>query len=515
MNRQSVLILALALLALFPQGVTNQIYGTGAAEMAGVLGLSLDEATWIRTLNMVGQLIALPMAAWLAYRIGLRNLFRLGAAIGLLSALSSSLVMTPLPQLVAWVGHGISASFLLLCAHAMVMRNLDYRAIALVEALVLLSAVLIPLGLYPYLLSHLADNQLWHWSFAVQVAPFLGMLYWGRFGPWPDKDTRQKIGFNFSQALLLSAFIGGVTYLLLRGERFNWFRDPEIVQLTLLTLVVGVALVWATRRKIGRGEFIRTNVMADRHGKVGMLDAAVAGFVILGTSLLTSFYVTQVLGYNKAQLGKLELIGFIGMLGGLLVAVFMTSNPKRDPEKVIPLGVAMMVVACMLLAGSNAHSGMSDMWPALLLKGCAVGILNVTLTIHIFRSFPKHQIVEGIAWFFLFRNLGSLIAITEFSRLLTIETTHTVNTLADNYSPSSPMFNQYQQLVMQALGQGGASSGAEQSAGVLGGLLQTQAMSVAGVNSFQWIIFSIAMLVPVMVGAMKWANNQSHQEKAH
>ena len=53
----------------------------------------------------------------------------------------------------------------------------------------------------------------------------------------------------------------------------------------------------------------------------------------------------------------------------------------------------------------------------------------------------------------------------------------------------------------------------EQIAVLLGGQLQTQAMSVAGVNNFQWFILSIAVLVPIMVVAMKWANSHPHHKE--
>jgi MFS transporter, DHA2 family, multidrug resistance protein len=62
------------------------------------------------------------------------------------------------------------------------------------------------------------------------------------------------------------------------------------------------------------------------------------------------------------------------------------------------------------------------------------------------------------------------------------------------------------------LQQGMINPSPEQIALLLSGQLKTQAMSVAGVNNFQWIIFSIILLVPIMVIAMKWANNQPHHK---
>lgn len=170
-------LLVLTLLLLLPQGITGEVYSTGAAEIAGALGLSGDEASWLKTLNMMGQLMTLPLAAWLARRLGYRNMTRLGALIGLVAALLACLCRQPAPQLLAWWGHGVSASLLLLVAHGLVLRGLGYRAIALVEGAMLLGVVLIPMGLYPLLLAHLAEESLWHWAFAAQVPVFLALLY--------------------------------------------------------------------------------------------------------------------------------------------------------------------------------------------------------------------------------------------------------------------------------------------------------------------------------------------------
>lgn len=79
----------------------------------------------------------------------------------------------------------------------------------------MLSVVLIPLSIYPYILSQLAENNLWHWSFAVQVTPFLGMLYWALFGHWPVPDKPQKNPFQFPP--------GDIT------QRFYLWRDLSFV----------------------------------------------------------------------------------------------------------------------------------------------------------------------------------------------------------------------------------------------------------------------------------------------
>ena len=506
MNKPFITILLLALLAIFPQSVTSQIYSNSASQIAASIGLSLDEASWFNTLNTFGLLIALPLGAWLARRFGYRQLFRIGAVLGLISTLVSSLSMQAAPQMLSWFGHGVSASFLVLFAHAIILKNLSFRAIALAESLVLLLAVLIPLGIYPYLLSTLAESNLWRWAFSLQLVPFLLMLGWARYGHWPHQEETQEIGFNWLQALLLTIASCGIAYILLRGERFDWFEAPSMVWIALLTALAIALLGLAIRNRWGPGQYLDARVLASRIGKLSMLQAAVAGFVVLAISMLTSVYMTKIMQYSAANAGYINLIGFIGMLAGLGIAFFATSNPDRDPFKVVPIGIVMMMGTCIWLTGSNAFIGQAYLWPAILLKGFAIGLLNITLTIHILRSLPRQHLLETIAWFYLFRNLGSLSAIGEFSRFMTIETSNAMQKLAENYDPLNETFIHHQQLITASLQQSTLAPTPERSALLLMSQLKTQALSVAGVNNYQWLIATTLVIIPSMVLTMKWAN---------
>ncbi|WP_028112997.1 MFS transporter [Ferrimonas kyonanensis] len=494
-------LLPLALLMLIPQGLASAIYSSGAADIAGALGLSLDEASWFNVLFMVGQLLALPLASWAAYRLGNRRLLRSAAALGLGCALISVLVEAPLWQYVAWLGHGVCASVMVVLAHRLVMTNLDFVRIAKAEAVMLLLFVLVPMGLYPLLMGLLAEAGGWRWAFALQWIPYAAVLYWVRFGPWPWPDTRQRIRLNLLQAGLLSGFIVALTVLLMKGERYNWFRDPDWVVLAVVTALLGAGVVLALRRGWGRGEYLRPSILRVPNARVGMVNGAVAGFVVMAATMLTSGFVTGVLGYSHAQLGQLERISFYGMLLGLMLAIKVTTTEGGKPEKVIPLGVLLMVIACSILTGVSPDSGRSDLWPAMLLKGVAVGILNVTVTIHILRRMPKAQLVEAIAWFYLFRNLGSLLASVEFSRLQAFDAANASLVMAGHLSSRSDAFVQQSLQLQQAVG--------GHSAALIGQALQQQVASVASINGFQWLIASIGGCTVLMISAMKWAQRQS------
>ncbi|WP_193164273.1 MFS transporter [Microbulbifer hainanensis] len=490
MNRALHLAL-LGTVALLPQGISGQLYSAGAAHMAGTLALSQDEACWINILFLMANLCALPLGAWLTRTIGSRLLIQGAGALGLLCCAISAWQMSATWQLSAWAGHGMAAGLLTVTAQTLVLRNLGFRAIALVEGGLMLVATLLPMGVYPWILARLAEDGLWPMAFAVQLLPYGLLLIWPLLFDWPERDKRRQLPFNWLQATLTWLFTCSLGYLLLRGEHYNWLDSLKILETAQLLLVLGLALVIALRRRWGRAHFLRISPLQNRLAKLYMFDAVVAGFAILGTNLLIGTFALAVLQYSHVELGKLYLVGFGGMMVGLVFSLVVTSNPNRDPMKVVPLGVLLVLISSYWLSGGQAGSGLADMWPGLLVRGIAIGILNVTLTIHILRSFPRRHIPEGVALFYQFRTLGSLLAAALFGRLMYRETQSAANLLGQSkgLNAGTDYLNLPEQLGHL----------------LLAGELKQQALAVAAVNNFRIFILAVLLIVPVMVIFMRWA----------
>jgi DHA2 family multidrug resistance protein len=184
------------------------------------------------------------------------------------------------------------------------------------------------------------------------------------------------------------------------------------------------------------------------------------------------------------------------MLIGLLVSIYLTVSPDRDPMKVIPAGVALVLLSSYLFSESSPSSGVNDLWPALLIRGIAVGILNVSLTVHIFRSFTWKNIPQGVAVFYIFRTLGSLIATALFSRLAYVETEN-----ADMLLRQSEALETSTGALSQWLTD-------SQSLFVLSAEVRHQALAIGVINGFRWFIFAVLIIIPVMILLLVWAKRE-------
>ncbi|WP_299809098.1 MFS transporter [uncultured Shewanella sp.] len=511
MTRRLELIL-LVTLAMIPFGIVSAIYNASVSDIAGALGLSADDTSWFNIVFILTQLLTLPLASWLSYRVGAKALLILGTTLGFFSSLVLGFSDNVEMHFVAWAVIGIAASAMLVAVQVLVLRNLSLKDIAIAEGCMMLMTTLLPMGIYPWLIAELAENGLWQFSFAAQSTLYLLILAWLWLRPLDYIDTTQAVKFNPLQAISMSAAITAFTLVLMRGQYYNWFDSPEFTQFTLLTAALILLCVSVIAKQTGCGEFIRSDVLSSFKNKVSMYNAALAGFAVLGTSMLISVYLGSVLHYSHSEQGWLQLPAFGSMLVGLLISIWICNHPRLKPDAVVPIGVLMILLSSVSLSGSSVSSGASDMLPALILRGLGVGLLNVTVSISILSSFKKEHIPQGVSYFYLFRTLGGIVGMALFSRMMSVESSSTMSVLGENFNQMNDSFIQYQVAMTQVLNQGMLEATPERVANLLSSQLQLQTAAIAGGNNFMWFIVSLFVLAPILIIGKKLATKSANQQ---
>ena len=511
MNRHRELILIVTL-AMIPFGITSAIYNAAANEIAGSLSLSADDASWFNIIYILAQLLTLPLASWLSYRIGAKQLLTLGSGLGLVASLQLGFSEHVAGHFVAWAITGIAASSMLVAAQVLVLRNLSLQDIAIAEGAMMLMTTLLPMGIYPWLIAELAENGLWQLVFAAQSSLYLLVLAWAWLRPLDYIDNKQLITLNLLQAITLSAAMGGITLVLMRGQYYNWFDNSNFTQFTLVSAALTLLAVFVIAKQLGKGEYIASDVLSPLKNKVFMYNAALAGFAVLGTSMLISVYLGSVLHYSHSEQGWLQLPAFASMFIGLLLSVWICNHPTLKPDAVVPIGVLMILLSSVSLSGSSVSSGASDMLPALILRGLGVGLLNVTVSISILSSFKKEHIPQGVSYFYLFRTLGGLVGMALFSRMMSVESSSSMAVLGQHFNQMSATFIHYQTTITQVLNQGMLQATPERVASLLSSQLQLQTAAVAGGNNFQWFIISLFVLAPILIIGKKLAAKQMKEQ---
>lgn len=305
--------------------------------MAGALGASTSQGTWIITAYAVAEAITVPMTGWLTSRFGGVKVFTVAVFMfgvsSLLCGMSNSLNMLLLMRVL----QGMAGGPILALSQTLLLRIFPKEKAMLATGMWAMTSLLAPVC-GPVLGGWICDNYSWPWVYAVNVpmALLFSLIGWNLLKRYEDplvKNRMDVIGF-----LLLVVWVGALQIMLDEGKDLDWFSSDEIIILAIVAVIGFLSfIIWELTEE---HPIVDIRVFRHRGFSASMVVLALAFGCFFGLNVLTPMWLQSNMGYTTTWSGIVVAWG--GILSVIFSPIAANLSNRVDPRWLIFIGCAWL-----------------------------------------------------------------------------------------------------------------------------------------------------------------------------
>ena len=431
-HKLALLTVALPL-ATFMQVVDSTIANVAVPTIAGNLGASSSQGTWVITSYAVANAIALPLTGSLARRFGEVRLFMWSTALFSLSSLLCGLAESLQILVLFRVLQGAVGGPMMPLAQTLLLNNYPRERQAMAIALWSMTVSVAPV-FGPVLGGLISDNYHWGWIFFINVpVGLLVLLLTGRLLGGRESSI-SPIPSNLVSFTFLAIGVGSFQLMLDRGKELDWFASNEIVVLAVLALT-GISFLVAWELNNPR-PLLDLRLFTSRNFSVGVICISLGMMIYLGTVVLLPLLLQTRFGYTATWAGIASAP--VGLLPIFLTPLIGKNAHKVDLRLIITFGFIVFAF-CMYLRTSFApNMDLHFVLVPQIIQGLALACFFVPITTLTFSGLDPSR-MAGAAGLFncirtLFGGVGASVVTTLWERR---ETFHHVrlSSYVDPYNP--------------------------------------------------------------------------------
>ena len=308
------LIAVVVALAAFMEVLDTSIANVALPYMAGSLGASNDQSTWVLTSYLVSNAIILPISGWLAGTFGRKRFFMTCLGVFTLSSLLCGLAPSLGLLLFFRVLQGAGGGGLQPMAQAILADTFPPQQRGLAFALYGITAIMAP-TIGPTLGGWITFSYSWRWIFFINIP--VGIATWflvRRFVEDPPYLARLKsagVKLDYIGIGLLAVGIGSLQVLLDKGQEDDWFGSSFITTLIVMAIICLISLViWEWFQK---APIIDVRMFKNFNFASSSLMMFTLGILLFSSLVLMPQFLQTLLGYTS------ELAGLALSAGGLVL----------------------------------------------------------------------------------------------------------------------------------------------------------------------------------------------------
>jgi DHA2 family multidrug resistance protein len=484
--------LALASIALaigtFMQVLDTTIANVSIPTIAGDLGVSVSQGTWVITGFAVANGISVPLTGWLMQRFGIVRTFVVSVALFTLMSFLCGIAWN-LESLVFFrILQGAASGPMIPGSQALLITIFGRQRQATALAIWSMTTLVAPIC-GPILGGYISDNFSWPWIFLINVP--VGIVC--AFICWTLLQSRETptrklpvdtIGFS-----MLVVWVGALQIMLDTGKDADWFSSPAIVAEAAVALVGFIAwLIWEINDE---HPVVDLSLFRSRNFTLGTIAFCLGYATFFGNTLLMPLWLQTQLGYIATW------AGLVAAPSGV-VAVFLTPFIARlisrvDARWIATVAFSAFGISFWMRGQFGPDADFIELVMPMLVMGVGMSTFFISMVTICLNGVPQEQVPSASGLTNFTRIVaGSFAASITTSWWENAEAAHQTGIAEITGSRGNPQWGQ----ALHALQQHGASL--PQAIAVLGNQVVHQAFFLATMDIFQTsaiVTFSLIAIV--------------------
>jgi MFS transporter, DHA2 family, multidrug resistance protein len=465
--------------------------------IAGAMGVSEDEASWVVTTYLVSNAVALTASSYLARLLGRKTFFLICLALFTGTSVLCGMAWSLDSLLVFRIFQGLGGGGMVPVAQSILADSFPPEKRGQAFALWGVAVVVAPV-VGPTLGGWLADNYSWQWCFLINgpvgvltIALISVVLHEPQSVIEERRRLKQQgIRFDLIGFLLVATFLGALEVMLDRGLIDDWFGSQFIVAVAAVCALAFVLMIpWEMSR---RDPMIDFRMVATRQFGACFVVMLGAGAIFLATTQFLPNLVQQAFGYTA------EWAGLVLSPGGLVIMVMMfvvgPLTGKVQPRYLIAVGAAITALSMFDLTWVTSDVGFWFFAISRILLGFGLPLLFLPIMTASYDGIPPSKTDQASALINVARNTGGSIGISLASNVLAHREQFHQSRLVENVVPSSIQYQDTLHHVTGYFAAHGSSLAQAQSQAFawIGQQVQTQSALLAYMDVF-WVLMLISL----------------------
>ena len=476
-------------LAAFMEVLDTTIANVALRYVAGGLGVSEDEASWVVTTYLVANAVIVTATSFLAKKFGRKTFFLACLGLFTLSSVLCGFAWNLQSLLLFRVMQGVAGGGMVPVAQSILADSFPQEKRGQAFALFGIAVVVAPV-VGPTLGGWLSDNASWHWCFLINgpVGLFaMALIYTLVKEPKPEANDAR---FDTTGFVLVALFLGALEMVLDRGQVEDWFGSHFIVAFTIISVIAFMLMIpWELTRK---NPLIDLPMIASRQFGACFVVMGATGAILLATTQFMPQLVQEDFGYTATWAGLVLSPG--GVIAMVMMFVVGRLSQRVQPKYLIALGAAIAGLSMFVLTNLTPDL---DFWffaKARMIVSVALPLIFIPITAASYDGLPSGKTDMASALLNAARNTGGSIGVSLASNVLAHREQFHQSRLAESVIPSNVAYQQtIDRMTQFFVAQGSSLAQAKSQAFAwIGQQVQQQASLLAYTDVF-WTLMLVSL----------------------